>query len=233
MSSFNVNNFKAAIDNLGLLRTNKFRVDIPIPPKILAALPEANGGRELSLFCKSAPLPGLGILTQDIYRYGYGPIERRPYGTVVNDIMLQFYVDSENIVDNWMRDWVRLILNPDSRQGINSKWTVTGQNAYEFSYKEDYAVDMRITAFDSEGFPKKSVVLVEAYPNFVSDILLDWDHKNQNMILPVAITFRDWYQEKIAATGPFGGGAFGTAMNDVNKLLSDATSLIRTIDSII
>lgn len=193
--SFNINQFKSTVDSLGIMRTNKFLVDFPVPRKIAGTVPQAAGGRNLSLYCKAAPLPGLGILTQDIYRYGMGPIERRPYGVVVNDIMFQFYVDGENMIRNWFRNWVRLILNPDSTNGVTSKWAQTGQSWYEFSYKEDYAVDIRITTFDQEGFPVISIVLVEAYPNFIGDIQQDWQEKHQHMIMPVAFTFRDWYEE--------------------------------------
>jgi hypothetical protein len=196
---FNIQEFRSEVDNRGMMRTNKFLVDFPVPPKLAPGI-LTGGSRSLSMYCKSAPLPGIGLLTQDIYRYGYGPIERRPYGTVVNDIMFQFYVDGDNLIRGWFRNWIRLIINPDSAKGINSTFTLTGQNAYELSYKEDYAADIRITSFTPEGTPKISVVLIEAYPNFVGDVVQDWDHKQQNMILPVAFTFRDWYEDSIPGT---------------------------------
>jgi hypothetical protein len=198
--AFNAQEFRSIVDDMGLMRTNKFLVRFPIPNKIASVIPESAMGSNLSFFCKAAPLPGLGILTQDIYRYGYGPIERRPYGSVVNDIMFQFYVDSENMIRKWFRSWIRLIMNPDSGKGMNSTYDQTGQSAYEFSYKEDYAVDVNIIAFDQEGNPRISVTLIECFPNFIGDITQDWDHKNQNMIMPVAFTFRDWYEESISDT---------------------------------
>jgi hypothetical protein len=152
--AFNVNEFKSLVDGVGLMRNNKFLVQFAVPPKLAPAVPDSNNGGIYSMFCKSAPLPGIGILTQDIYRYGYGPIERRPYGTVVNDIMLHFYVDSSNIVRKWFRNWTRLIINPDTAKGINGTFPLTGQSAYEVAYKSDYAVDVRIVVFSPEGVPK-------------------------------------------------------------------------------
>lgn len=195
--SFNVQTFSSALNAKGLMRNNKFLVQFPVPPKIAPLMLDSLGGMELSFYCKAAPLPGLGILTDDVYRYGYGPLERRAYGMVVNDIMLQFYLDTDNMIRRWFRSWIRLILNPDSARGMNSKWAVTGQNAYEFSYKQDYAADIRIVSFDPEGNQVISVVLIEAYPNFVGDVMQDWEGKNQNMIMPVAFTFRDWYEESL------------------------------------
>ena len=229
--SFNIQQFRSAIDDKGLMRTNRFLVQFPLPPKIASVVPESFNGMNLSLFCKSAPLPGIGILTQDIYRYGYGPIDRRPYGSVVNDIMFQFYIDAENMIRKWFRAWTRLIMNPDSQKGINSTWSQTGQSAYEFSYKEDYAVDIRITAFDPEGYPRISIVLIEAYPNFMGDIVQDWEHKNQNMIMPMTFTFRDWYEESLSTSGDL--ISVVNTIDNVQSVLSTASSAISAISKFI
>jgi hypothetical protein len=230
---FNIGEFQSAIQDMGLMRDNKFVVQFPIPPKIVRAVPTDVNGSELSFLCKSAALPGIGILTQDIYRYGYGPIERRPYGTVVNDIMLQFYVDSSNIIRQWFRNWVRLIINADSSKGINSTWAQTGQSAYEFSYKQDYAVDIRITAFDPEGIPRISIVLIEAFPNFIGDVQQDWEQKNRNMIMPAAFTFRDWYEESLGGDGslwpPVVSTQQQTALSQINSFVNNTAGILGRI----
>lgn len=194
MSGFNVQEFKSTIDaNSGLLRNNRFLVEFPEPRALQGKL--SNSARQVPFYCKAAPLPGIGILTQDIYRYGYGVIERRPYGMVFNDAMLHFYVDGANVVRGWFRNWINVMVNPGIENGISSKSRITGYSAYEHSYKTEYATDVRITSFDSEGNPKIRVVLSEAYPNYVGETYLDWDDKNQNMLLPISLTYRDWYEE--------------------------------------
>lgn len=199
MRGFNVQEFKSVIDgNRGLLRNNRFLVDIPVPPKLAGVLNVGGFSPStsvLSFYCKAAPLPGIGILTSDVYRYGYGPIERRPYGTVVNDAMMHFYVDGNNFVRKWFRNWIRLIVNPDSERGINGTFAPTGQSSYEFGYKRDYAVDIKITAFSPEGGEVIGVTLVEAFPNYIGDTMQDWDDRNSNMMLPVSMTFKDWYED--------------------------------------
>lgn len=194
MRGFNVQDFKSTIESKGgLLRNNRFLVSIPAPRKLVSPL--GKDERAMELFCKSTPLPGIGILTQDVYRYGYGPIERMPYGTVFNDAMLEFYVDSSGMVRKWFRQWVTLITNPSMPEGIKSKSRTTGNQAYEFAYKEDYQVDIRITAFNSEGQPAINVILCAAYPNYIGETHQNWDDKNSNMITSVSFTYRDWYEE--------------------------------------
>jgi hypothetical protein len=122
MRGFNIQEFKSVLDgNRGLLRNNRFLVEFPPPRKLQDTLNQGLSqpfGNVLSFYCKGAPLPGIGILTSDVYRYGYGPIERKPYGTVVNDAMMHFYVDGNNQVRRWFRQWVRLIVNADMKDGI-------------------------------------------------------------------------------------------------------------------
>ena len=198
---FNIQNFKSAIDsNKGLLRSSHFLVDIPVPVKLRGILNQnslSTNGNDLAFYCKAAPLPGIGVLTDDIQRYGYASSDRRPTGVVYNDAMLQFHVDANNKVRKWFRSWFKLIVNPDSRNGINTISNINGASAYEMSYKQDYAVDVRVTSFDPEGNPVISIVMVDAFPNYVGETMQDWDAKNQNMLMQVSFTYRDWYEESI------------------------------------
>lgn len=196
MRGFNVQEFKSAVDlKGGVMRNNKFLVEIPAPPKLMAELGMEE--RNLSFFCKAIPLPGIGIMTQDNYRYGYGPANRIPYKTVFNDLMAQFYVDASGMVRGWFRSWIKSITNPAMPYGINSTWK--DMSAYEFSYKEDYAVDIRITSFDPEGNARLKIVLCECFPNYLGEVYQDWDDKNSSMILPVSLTYRDWFEEFVPA----------------------------------
>lgn len=194
MSGFNVQEFRSVIESKkGLMRNNRFLVSIPSPRKLRGKL--GTSERDMELFCKAAPLPGIGILTQDIYRYGYGPIERMPYGTVFNDVMLEFYIDADSMVRGWFRNWINLIVNPSMGQGIDTENKVTGFKSYEFSYKEDYQVDIRITAFSPEGKAAINVVICDAYPNYIGETHQSWEDKNTNMVTPISFTYRDWYEE--------------------------------------
>lgn len=192
MAGFNIQNFKAILEgNKGLLHNNSFLVEFPRPAKL-----ESETNKEMMFYCKSAPLPGIGILTSDVIQYGTGPIERKPYATVVNDAMMYFYVDGAKKVRTFFKDWVGLIINPNSKNGMTGPNRRNAQ-PYELAYKKDYQTDITITAFNKEGKAITKVVLIEAYPNYIGDVMLDWSDKNTLMMLPVSITYRDWYEETI------------------------------------
>jgi hypothetical protein len=189
MPSFNINQFRSVIhDNNELLGTNKFLVQFPEPAG--AVLQDA---RTLSFYCKTATLPGIGLLTSDTAQYGVGPIERKPYATAVNDCLFQFYVDGDGKIRKWLTGWMKLITNPYTNRGMSSK-SAQGLVPYEFQYKDQYAVDITVTVFDSEGKEQIKTTLIEAYPNYIGDTSLDWQEKNNLMTVPVAFTYRDWYE---------------------------------------
>lgn len=188
---FNILEFRSNIESTGGLKlSSKFKIDVPVPKGIR---PNVTKSDILQFHCKSVSLPGLGIITSDVFRYGYGPIERKPYGTVVNDVMAMMYLDGDNHVKNWFYDWTRLIVNYETRDGMLGENDLNNHKAYLFSYKEDYAVDITISFYTQEG-KEHQVVLTEAYPNYLGDVMLDWDAKNQVSMLPVSFTFKDWYE---------------------------------------
>ena len=201
---FNVLEFRSVIDNNGGLKSaNKFLVEFMEPKALKGELNINSGGRSdrLSFYCKATSLPGIGILTSDVYRHGYGPIERKPYGTIFNDVMLMFYVDGKGVINDWFYKWLLSIVNFRSDKGMLSTLSLGTRNAaYTYNYKEDYAIDVRITTFNQEGSVGRTIVLQEAYPNYMGDIMLDWDAKNQVMILPISLTFKDWYDDKPLST---------------------------------
>jgi hypothetical protein len=215
---FNVQEFKSVIDRGGGLKLgSRFLVEFPVPEYLERNRRVKNnvGGRagKLSFYCKAAAIPGIGVMSADVYRYGYGPIERKPYGTVFNDVMMMFYIDGEGQVDEWMYEWVRSIINFNMANGIGGEFYNMDPSAefvrgagpdvepYFFRYKKEYAVDLKITTFDPEGRFEKAIVLSECYPNYIGDKQVDWDEKNQLTMLPVSFTFKDWYPERYQ-TGP-------------------------------
>jgi hypothetical protein len=104
-------------------------------------------------------------------------------------------VDASGIVRNWFRTWTRIVVNTDS-SGSNRKG-LRGADPYEFGYKEDYQVDIRVTMFDDEGNPCIVTVLHEAWPNFIGDNMIDWHSNNTLMNLTVIFTYKDWSEELV------------------------------------
>lgn len=239
--SFNIQNFKSVLDqNDGLVRISHFKIEVPTPrgmknvsaaqvpttgnstiDTILNTYDYYTGGVHpygtylLPFYCSSAILPGLGILTSDIYRYGYGAIQRKPYGVVFNDMMCSMYLDGKGNIKNWFNNWTSLIINTNTSKGINSKAKISGAYAYEFGYLEDYAVDLNVIGYTPEGKEAVVITLTEAYPNFIGDIQLDWRAKNTNALMQVSFTYKDWFPLR-----PSNTTSAIDALNSVRNVLS-------------
>jgi hypothetical protein len=76
----------------------------------------------------------------------------------------------------------------------------------------------------------------------MGDVIQDWDHKNQHMIMPVTFTFRDWYEESVGSIGDLipglgGGDLFGLGgtggINGATPLQSFLNVTSQTVANII
>jgi len=209
MPNFNINEFKSIIEKNGeLLHPNKFMVRFPTPNGLANSTTSSvtSDGRlsvgitgddkTMSYYCKSAVVPGIGIDSNTISKYGYGPLERFAKGTLVNDVIFNFYVDANNQVKTFFIKWMRLITGAHSQYGMTTDLG-NGRMPYEISYKEDYCVDLSISTYDQQGTEINRTTLIDAWPNYIGDVSVDWQDKNNFMLLPIAFTYRDWYEDTI------------------------------------
>lgn len=197
-SGFNIATFKSSVAKNGVMRNNKFLVRIPMPYGMTFARTEAksrlqNTSRLLELWCESANIPGVALAANEIRRYGYGGIEKKPYVSVVNDVNFSFISDGSGEIWAFFQQWARMIVNYDMRKGINQQTGMLGQTPFELSYKYQYVSDIDVIVFDETGKEVLTVVLREAYPIFVGDVQLNWGDTNNIARIPVTMTIYDWY----------------------------------------
>lgn len=202
-SGFNISTFKSSIaKNGGVMRNNKFMVRIPMPIGMFenaasgATSILTNTARVLELWCESTNIPGISLSTNEIRRYGYGNVEKRPYVAINNDVNFSFLSDSNADVWTFFQQWIRMIVNYDMRYGINANQNngvLKGQKPFELGYKYEYCSDVEIIVFNENGKETLKVVLREAYPTFVGDIQLNWGDTNNIARIPVTMTVYDWY----------------------------------------
>lgn len=202
---FNVNNFRSQVTKSGVLKNNKFFVRMYAPRGMMrsnnvAAKQLANDTvRVLEFWCEAANIPGVSLNVNEIRRYGYGNIEKKPYVSQNNDVTMSFIGDANGTIWSYFQQWMRLIVNYDMRNGIfASTGILQNQKPFELAYKEDYAVDIHISVFDDLGNEAIHVVLRESYPIFVGDIQLNWGDTNSFMRVPVTFAVYDWYNEKVS-----------------------------------
>lgn len=202
MRGFNISNFKSQqID--GILRNNKFLVEIPIPRTLQTMNSSVlrqniqETQKFLEYYCEATNLPGLALNTNDIRNAGYGPVEKKPYNTTFTDINLIFVSDSSGDNLRFFHQWIKSIQNFDLRNTLSgSVLSTNDQSPYELNYKSDYCVDMKIRVYDEQGAEIVSLTLGEAYPIFVGDIPLNWGDKNNYIRIPVTFTFLSWWDDK-------------------------------------
>lgn len=203
--AFNVRELTTEIKDRGYLKTNKFVFNCQIPPgfgryKVEGFAEFYDTARRIELYGEASHLPGLLHATDDIRRYGYGPLEKKPFAPIFRDLPLTFREDGEGSVYRFFMSWMRMSLLYETReQDITStSGSVPGQNPYEVAYKEDYVQDVTVTVFDDAGVAQVQMILKEAYPVFVGDVPLNWANKRELLKIPVVLTFFDMYQAQVA-----------------------------------
>jgi len=190
-----ISKFRAKIGSKnGLLRTNHFYVEIP-PPFMMAG--QSDTAQFLPFVCEAANLPGMSLATSEIRRYGYGPIERKPYAPVFMDQTFTMLGDGTGTVHRFFYNWMNGIVNSSSMP--YSAWGVSynGARPFEVEFKSEYATDIKITAIDEANKKVIVVTLHEAYPVFMGDINMAWSDNDSIMRLPVTFTYYNWSLEEI------------------------------------
>jgi hypothetical protein len=76
---------------------------------------------------------------------------------------------------------------------LNNYKDYSGHRSYELAYKDDYAVDIRISVFKENTEEVIKIVLRQAFPTDIGDIQLNWNDTNDYMRIPVSFTYTDWY----------------------------------------
>lgn len=172
-----ISDFKANF-NKELARPSRFDVEVPIP---LGMIPYYKYARQLKFRCESAQFPGRSIST--VGQKTYNIEEMFPYQSTYDKIALTFIVssdmDEKKFFDAWL-DWINPSIN------------------YNFKYKQDYAVALRINQYDVQNKLTYSVDLMDAFPVAISQMDLDWTSDGYHKIT-VSFEYTSWKNNSIEA----------------------------------
>lgn len=195
-TSFSIASFMSEINTRGVLRPNQFVVTMGIPNCLSVSTTE---NKILTMRCESASIPDVTLATQEIMRYGYGPMESTPYTAVFSGVSLTFVVDKTSLIYRYFNRWMQSIVNFNLPDGSMDKtYTTSGRgganvlNAYEVGYKDDYVTNVNITVFDEQTVPRIQTTLHNAYPKAINAIDLNWGSTDV-IRLSVALGFREYY----------------------------------------
>ena len=195
---FNISEFKSYIGQTGYAPTNKFFVDIGIPPLMFKSSLNVNGspvspasiGKDLQMRAESARAPGILITTNNNQRYGMGPYQQVPNNVNFTNTSMTFLADSRGLVWSFFYQWFNTIFGFD--EVISGSRESIDYNTFRVNYKEDYVSDIAIRVFDHAGKQVSAVQLIDAFPISMNDISLAWDSTNQLKRITVSFSYRSW-----------------------------------------
>jgi hypothetical protein len=156
---------------------------------------------------ESANIPGIAFGTDEIRLQGVGPFDRKPYVPIFDTVSVLVRSDSEGRIYDFFQSWMKLIINFDSRHGMEGPTGFTqipgGQAAtvYEVGYKADYKSESVINVYDKVGGqPTLQLVLTDCYPIHLGNAPLSWSSA-EIIKFPVTFTFTDWHQSRNIRSG--------------------------------
>lgn len=202
--AFEINTFRSVVR--GFQKLEHYRVRFPYPSLMLSDTYQTgtkNTVPFLEFLSDTVILPGVAMGTRPINRYGYGPSEKKPVFPQFSEVMMTFYADQEADILTFFQAWMNSIFNFNMQGGISNLATQNtpsipyvaagGQDAYEVSYKDDYAVDAWLTLLDNSENVIHTTYLRQCYPIHIADTQLGWGLTNDVMRVSVYFAFNDWY----------------------------------------
>ena len=208
-----LNEFISAIKTQGVARTNRYLVKLEVPGGNSDTIQLAQ------LYCDGAALPGMNIATTPSRIFGEN--REMPYERLFDTITLDFYVDADMKVKKLFDDWIRQIIDPNTRAiQYYKRYTreltieVLDIQAVEIEYGE---VEIFTKAFGpDEGQEGEEVVervmsesdrvtygvrLFEVYPKSIGQIQLSGGSRDL-MKLPVTFQYKYWDPVSLPPGGP-------------------------------
>ena len=190
MATFDINAFKTEMWNNGVVRPHSYYAFFGIPRVLFNA--GFKDTKQLSMRCEAASLPDVTLATQEITRYGYGPMESAPYMAVFSGVTMSFVMDRTTRIYKFFYEWVNSIVNFNTSKGMASTNGTTGMRAYHVGYKDDVTTDIVISVQDEFARPIIQNTLYKAYPKAINAVDLNWGNNNDIVRLTIPFGFRDF-----------------------------------------
>jgi hypothetical protein len=197
---FDINSFRSEIINNDVLPSHSYLVTFA---PFRTGFPEnapltdfvTNKRNTLMLRCENVVLPTPSLLEEEnIRRYGYGPVEKVPYGVQFSDVSMTWLVDSKSEIIEFFHQWMNTIVMHDSPNSLMRGTTVrTGLDQYlpfEVGYKDGYANPIvRIYVYNRQQETVTEYEMYDVFPMNLQSINLSWADENQLQKLTVTFAY--------------------------------------------
>lgn len=195
---FGINEFKSK-NKISFLKPTKFEFALLSVPTVLRnAGWQQNDLNHFRFLCEGSVLPGVGLNTHQVRRYGYGIEETKPVFPIFQKLNLSFLADGNGNVWKFFKDWSHGIVNfKNDKNDLTVQTSADRGNqlaVYEMSYREDYQCDVEIVQYDDEGNAVIRVQMLRAYPIAVNDTPVNWSQTGQVHRINVVFSYLDWIE---------------------------------------
>lgn len=181
---FNISNFKYNALKSGLLRPTLYDVTITRLDRIYQFLTEA------------VALPTVGVDTQAIRRYGYGPLEYVPFRPVFQD-SVRMNLITQATKSNSLTQFLLSIseISPFMNYNTMASQTVSANKQskpYEVQYKKNIEFDILVTIYDENSNKVMNYTFKNCYAKQVGGVDLGWGNTDQYIRTSVDFAFTDF-----------------------------------------
>ena len=159
-----------------------------------------NKRNTLMLRCENIVLPTPSLLEEEnIRRYGYGPVEKVPYGVQFSDVTMTWLVDSRSEIIDFMHQWMNTIVWHDTPNMSGEGTTIDtaskrdglrGYKPYEVGYKDAYTNPIvRIYVYNRQQQTVTEYEMYDVFPMNIQSQNLSWADENQVQKLSVTFAY--------------------------------------------
>lgn len=229
---FSLDEARSELKLNGVLQTNRFVVIFSLPAGIkemaeYQSLNEDGSGENhadsdnfLSLRCDAIQIPGVNFFTyDDVRRYGFGQIEKRPYLPTFSAIDFRFVVDRNAKVLNFFNKWTNGIINYNTDLGMSPAGKK--YKPYLLKYRDHFmAPTIRIWVFDETNLNCFAVKLYDAFPQKTSDIDMSWGSDNQAMQFVVTMQYSHMTMQFLKTDSETRTERFGTSPKSSSEVIN-------------
>lgn len=198
---FNINSFRSEIINNDALPSHSYLVTFS-PFRLGFAENQpltdfvVNKRNTLVMRCENIILPTPSLLEEEnIRRYGYGPVEKIPYGVQFSDVAITWLVDKKSEIIDFMHQWMNTIVMHDSPNANMSQSTgfrkgLGDYNPFEVGYKDGYANPIvRIYVYNRQNETVTEYEMYDVFPMNIQSMNLAWADENQLQRLTVNFAY--------------------------------------------
>ena len=200
--TFSAQNILATLNKSGVAKASHFEVQI-------TGVGQSDLERDMMFRCDTAELPGRTIATAE-HRV-YGPIQKIPYGTLVNDITLGFLLSEDMREKEYFERWADTIV------GAGTFGQSTGK--YNVEYYDTITGQIVIRQYGEAGQLTSIHTLIEAYPISIAPVSMSWGDEAPAK-LSITFSYRDYKVVFNRSDQPGLGASFGFSFGPVGLAAS-------------